>query len=99
MHALTSLIRRLTRRITPAEMATRELAVAELQHLEAMSAADHARASVLYHETRINRLRAFLAKTNGTEAAGQDHGHPATNVGMNRTYTPSALYNLARQGD
>jgi hypothetical protein len=54
-------IRKLFRRLTPAEMAAKELADAELLLLEARTAQEYAASIVAYNEARIKRLRAFLA--------------------------------------
>jgi hypothetical protein len=54
-------IKRLMRRLTPAEVAARELGDAELSLLEARSGEEFAAAMVAYHQARIKRLRAFLA--------------------------------------
>jgi hypothetical protein len=62
--------KRILRRLTPAEMAARELADAQLSLLEAQSAEDYARNMVSYHRTRITRLKTFLA----TETAAPSEG-------------------------
>ena len=54
--------RRLLRRLTPAEVAAKALADAELALLEAMTGREYAQSVVDYNEVRIKRLRAFLAK-------------------------------------
>lgn len=54
--------KRILRRLTPAEMAARELADAELAMLQAHSAREYADCMVGYHRTRITRLRGFLAQ-------------------------------------
>ena len=53
--------RRALRRITPAEVAARELGLAELSMLEAQTAHEYAAALIGYHDARIKRLRKFLA--------------------------------------
>ena len=53
--------RRALRRLTPAEVAARELADAELSLLTAQSGMEWAKSNIDYHETRIKRLRKFLA--------------------------------------
>ncbi len=58
---LTQQFKRLTRRLTPAEMAAAELADAELHRLEAHSAVEYANSVVSYEDARIKRLRKFLA--------------------------------------
>lgn len=54
-------IKRLMRRLTPLEMASRELAEAELESLTAQSAAEYAASIVTYNAARIKRLRTFIA--------------------------------------
>ena len=54
-------IKRLFRKLTPAEMAAKELGDAELAVLEARTAHEYAQSMISYHEARIKRLRAFLA--------------------------------------
>jgi len=61
-------IRSLFRRVTPAEVAAKELATAELELLTALSHRDYAQASIDYNETRVKRLRAFLAKLSPKES-------------------------------
>lgn len=56
-----SAIRSLFRRPSPAMLAARELATAELDLLQARSAAEYASSLIGYHDTRIKRLRKFLA--------------------------------------
>ena len=55
-------LKKIFRRLTPAEVAAKELAEAELSVLEARTAQEYAASIILYNETRIKRLRAFLAK-------------------------------------
>lgn len=52
---------RLFRRPTPAELAARELAEAELQLLSAHTAKEYAESVIQYNESRLTRLRMFLA--------------------------------------
>lgn len=54
-------IRRLFRKITPAEVAAKELADAELSMLEAQTAREYAESVMAYNDARIKRLRKFLA--------------------------------------
>lgn len=54
-------IKRVLRRLTPLELASRELADAELQKLSAQTAQEYASAIVSYNTSRIGRLRAFIA--------------------------------------
>ena len=55
-------LKRLLRRLTPAEVASKELADAELELLSALSHRDYAQSVIDYNEARCKRLRAFLAK-------------------------------------
>jgi hypothetical protein len=59
--SITQQFKRLTRRLTPVEMAAAELAEAELHRLEAHSAVEYASSVVSYEDARIKRLRKFLA--------------------------------------
>jgi hypothetical protein len=54
-------IRRVFRKITPAEVAAKELAHAELSMLEAQTAKEYAESVMAYNDARIKRLRKFLA--------------------------------------
>lgn len=63
-------MKRALRKLTPAEVASTELAEAELQRLEAQSAQEFASSMVQYHSTRIHRLRAFLAAQAATDTKG-----------------------------
>lgn len=58
--AVLGAIPRLWRPLTAQQMAERELADAERQRLQALSAAEYAEAMALYHQQRIERLREFL---------------------------------------
>lgn len=53
--------KKLTRRLTPVEMAATELAEAELHRLEAQTAVEYATSVVSYEDARIKRLRKFLS--------------------------------------
>ena len=55
-------IKRLLRRMTPAEVAAKELADAELELLTAMTHKEFAQSLIDYNESRCKRLRSFLAK-------------------------------------
>jgi hypothetical protein len=57
---ITQQFKRITRRLTPVEMAATELAEAELHRLEAHSAVEFANSMVAYEDARIKRLRKFL---------------------------------------
>ena len=54
----------LFRKPTPALLARIELEEAQRQLLAAHSAAEYARSVVLYNETKIKRLKAYLAEEN-----------------------------------
>lgn len=54
-------LKRMMRRLTPAEMAAAELADAELHRLEAHTAMEYASSVVSYEDARIKRLRKFLS--------------------------------------
>lgn len=54
-------LRRLFGRLTPLEVASRELAIAELERLAAYSAAEYASSVIDYNNRRIGRLRLFIA--------------------------------------
>ena len=54
--------KRLFRKLSPAEMAARELHDAQLALLEAHSATEYASAMVTYHQQRIERLKGFLVE-------------------------------------
>lgn len=58
---MTPLLRQLLRRLTPGEVAAKELADAQLELLEARTGEEYATAMVSYHTTRIKRLHAYLA--------------------------------------
>jgi hypothetical protein len=57
------------RRLTPVEMASRELAEAELQKLTAQSAQEYASSIVSYNVSRIGRLKAFITAQTKDEVA------------------------------
>ena len=54
-------LRRLMRRQTPLELASREMAEAEMSRLVAQTGHDYSRAMTDYHTSRITRLRSFIA--------------------------------------
>lgn len=56
-------MKRVFRRLTPVEMATRELVDAELALLDAQTAKEYATSMCTYHDARIRRLRVFLTQT------------------------------------
>lgn len=62
--ALLNAVRSLWQPLTARQMAERELAEAERQRLQALSAAEYAEAMALYHAQRIDRLRAYLKECN-----------------------------------
>ena len=53
---------RMFRRITPTELAASELADAEVMLLDAHTRQEHGSAGISYNQTRIKRLREFLAQ-------------------------------------
>ena len=53
-------IRRLYRKSTPLEMAIRELEDAQLQALSANTAMEYYKSMVVYNDSRILRLKAFI---------------------------------------
>lgn len=53
-------IKRILRRLTPAEVAAKELADAELELLSAMTHKEFAQSLISYNESRCKRLRTFL---------------------------------------
>lgn len=55
-------IKRVLRRLTPAEVASKELADAELELLSAQTHREYAQSIIDYNEARCKRLRSFLAK-------------------------------------
>jgi hypothetical protein len=59
--SLIQLAKHALRRLTPTEKASSELAEAELSRLEAHTAMEYAASVVSYQDTRIKRLRKFLA--------------------------------------
>jgi hypothetical protein len=59
---MINLIKRTLRRLTPAEVAAKELADAELELLSAMTHKEFAQSLIDYNESRCKRLRSFLAK-------------------------------------
>jgi hypothetical protein len=54
--------KRALRRLTPAEVASKELADAELELLTALTHREYAQSLIDYNESRCKRLRTFLAK-------------------------------------
>lgn len=60
MQQLEKYFRQLMRRLTPVEMAARELYEAEMQKLSAETAREYADSMVQYHTKRIIRLRQFI---------------------------------------
>jgi len=51
----------LFKKLTPIEVAERELAQAELALLEAQSGKDFAECMVAYNKTRVDRLRSYIS--------------------------------------
>lgn len=60
--SLITEIKRVMRRLTPAEVASKELADAELELLTAQTHKEYAQSLIDYNEARCKRLRTFLAK-------------------------------------
>ena len=58
---ITQQLKRIFRKLTPAEMAATELAEAELHRLEAHTAMEYASSVVSYEDARIKRLKKFLS--------------------------------------
>jgi hypothetical protein len=54
---------RMFKDLTAREIALLELQEAEISLLEAQSGREYAEACVTYHQTRINRLKAYLTPT------------------------------------
>lgn len=52
----------LTGRVTPAEVASRELACSELMLLDAKTSHEYAASLISYHDGKIKRLRKFLSE-------------------------------------
>ena len=55
-------LKRMFRKLTPLEMATHELAEAELSKLEAETGQEFAASLVSYNTARIRRLRLYITK-------------------------------------
>lgn len=66
---MLSLVKRALRKTTPLEVATRELADAELEKLAAQTAQEYAASIVSYNSSRIARLRVFIAAQAAAEVA------------------------------
>lgn len=64
MNVFVEMYKKLTRKITPLEMAASELAEAELRLLESQSAVEYAHAIVAYNQARIKRLKNTIASLN-----------------------------------
>ena len=54
-------LKRVMRRLTPLELAARELVEAELALLEAQTGVDYAESLVAYNAKRVERLRKYVA--------------------------------------
>jgi hypothetical protein len=61
-------LRILFRKLTPAEVAARELGEAELSLLTASTGKEYAQSLIDYNDARIKRLRKFLASFDRVEA-------------------------------
>lgn len=66
--------KRTMRRITPVEVAARELVDAQLAELEALSAQEYARAMATYNADRVLRLQKFLATQRKVAAIETEKG-------------------------
>jgi len=55
-------LKRMMRRLTPAEVATQELVEAQLSRLAAQTAQEHAAALASFHDVRARRLTKFLSE-------------------------------------
>lgn len=64
MNVFKEMWKKLTRKITPLEMAAMELAEAELRLLEAQSGVEYAQSIVSYNQARIKRLKNFIHSLN-----------------------------------
>ena len=53
-------LKRVMRRLTPLELAARELVEAELALLEAQTGVDYAESLAAYNTKRVERLRAYI---------------------------------------
>ena len=53
-------LKRICRKLTPAEMAASELGEAELAKLQSQTGQEYAASLVQYHDQRITRLRKYL---------------------------------------
>lgn len=62
-------IKRVLRKLTPLEVASRELAEAELEFLTAQTGVEFASSLVAYNAQRIKRLKAFIGKQTSDEVA------------------------------
>ncbi len=71
MNALLETYRRLVGKLTPLELAARELTEAELRLLEAQSAVEYAQSVVAYNQARIKRLKAVLCEMGKTQSSAQ----------------------------
>ncbi len=63
--------KRVLRRLTPLELATRELVDAELALLEAQTGVDYAAALVSYNAKRVERLRKYVATAGERQNTGE----------------------------
>ena len=59
---MISNVKRMFGKLSPLEVASRELACAELEKLAAQTAQEYAASIVAYNSARIDRLRKFIAK-------------------------------------
>lgn len=67
-------LKRTLRRLTPVEVAARELVDAQLAELEALSAQEYAKALATYNAERVKRLQEFLASQRKVAAVELEKG-------------------------
>lgn len=67
-------LKRTLRRLTPVEVAARELVDAQLAELEALSAQEYAKALATYNADRVQRLQKFLASQRKVAAVELEKG-------------------------
>ena len=62
---MLEILRKLFRKLTPLEAATRELIEAQHGLLQAQTGVDYSMAIVEYETNRVNRLRAYISMESG----------------------------------
>ena len=63
---MNAALKRLFNRITPLDIANRELAESELHELTYQGEQEYAAAMVAYHQNKTKRLQAFIGKKRST---------------------------------